>query len=293
MIASQIQIDQADVNKLLCAANGDAALLYLYIRSGNRPDGAAAALNMNDSRVACATASLRQLGLWPDDRPRFLTPGERPRYSETDVILAADTDNDFQQLRQEVENQLGKILVPEELKILLGFVRYLNLPTDVVCILVNFCKTRARNQGRIRPPSLRTIEKEAYAWAEMGIDTTEEAIAHMQRLNARYSRMGQLMNILQIHGRKLTAAEEKHAQQWLDWGFADEAIAMAYERTCLNTGGLNWNYMNKILTRWQAEGLLTAQQIKSGDQSKKTAQKGPRKLDEDEQAALAALLQEG
>ena len=47
---------------------------------------------------------------------------------------------------------------------------------------------------------------------------------------------------------------------------------MAYERTCLNTGGLNWAYMNKILQRWNEQGLHTAEAIQSGD--RKPAPKG-------------------
>jgi hypothetical protein len=40
---------------------------------------------------------------------------------------------------------------------------------------------------------------------------------------------------------------------------------MAYERTCLNTGGMNWPYMNKILIRWHEAGLHTADQVQNGD----------------------------
>ena len=47
---------------------------------------------------------------------------------------------------------------------------------------------------------------------------------------------------------------------------------MAYERTCLNTGGLSWAYMHKIMTRWQESGWLTAKQVKEGD--KKPVPKG-------------------
>jgi len=66
---------------------------------------------------------------------------------------------------------------------------------------------------------------------------------------------------------------------------------MAYEKTCLNTGALNWNYMNKILTSWHAAGFKTVEQIKNGD--RKAPQPGKRQLDADEQAAIARLLQEG
>ena len=77
--------------------------------------------------------------------------------------------------------------------------------------------------------------------------------------------MHRLMEQLQIRGRKLTGAEEKYAAAWLEMGFREDAIAMAYERTCLNTGGMNWAYMNKILQRWHASGLHTAEAVKNGD----------------------------
>ena len=170
--------------------------------------------------------------------------------------------------------------------------RYLGLPENVISVLVCYCKDRARQKGNLRNPSLRTIEKEAYAWAEQGIDTLEEAAAFIQNQNLRRSRMGKLMQILQIYGRNLTAGEERYAQQWLDMGFDDDAIREAYERTCLNTGGLSWAYMNKILLRWQEAGLLTAQQIKSGDRA--PVPKGASgQLGQAELEAIQKVLREG
>ena len=290
MNATELNIEKLHVHKLLGAGSGDAALLYLYIQSGNDPAGAAAALHFNQSRLDCATATLRQLDLWPQERPRLILTGERPRYTETDVIHAMDTDGDFKALYGEIQRLLGKSLNTEELKILLGFVRYLGLPAEVICVLVCYCKDRMRSRGSNRTPSLRTIEKEAYAWAEQGLDTVEEASAFIQQQNLRNSRLNRLMQIMQIRGRNLTPGEEKYARQWLEWGFAEDVIAMAYERTCLNTGGLNWAYMNKILTRWNTEGLMTAEQVRSGDKGKQK-KSGPRRLDEDEKAALAALME--
>ena len=68
---------------------------------------------------------------------------------------------------------------------------------------------------------------------------------------------------------------------------------MAYERTCLNTGGLNWNYMNKILQRWHEAGLHTAEAVKNGDRKPGQTQKnGQRQLDADERAAIERMLSE-
>ena len=175
---------------------------------------------------------------------------------------------------------------------LLSFVNYLGLPADVISVLVCYCKDRARQRGSIRNPSLRTIEKEAYAWAERGIDTVEEAAAFIQNQNFRNSRLRRLMDLLQIRGRSLTAAEERYAQSWLDMGMEESLISMAYERTCLNTGGLNWPYMNKILQRWQEQGLRTPEDVQSGD--RKSVPKGASgQLGEAELRNLQRVLQEG
>ena len=292
MFTQDVRIPQGDVHRLLSAASGDAALLYIYIHSCNDPQKAERELNMSAARFSCAAATLRQLGLWPEEKVCCIAPGERPNYSEQDVLRAMDTDVDFRGLYGEAQRLLGRSLNTEELKILLGFVRYLGLTPDVISVLVNYCRERARQRGSQRNPSLRTIEKEAYAWAERGIDTLEEAAAFIQAQNVRNSRLTRLMGLLQIRGRALTAAEERYAQSWLDMGFDEDAISMAYERTCLNTGGLNWAYMNKILARWHCTGLHTGEQIRMGD--KKPVPKGASgELGQAELEAIQQLLREG
>ena len=179
--------------------------------------------------------------------------------------------------------------------------RFISGPGVCICSdCVQACSDLLRDEidlderGNLRAPSLRTIEKEAYAWAERGIDSIEEAGAYINAQNMKNSRMGKLMAMLQIRGRALTAAEERYASSWLDMGFDDEAISMAYERTCLNTGGLSWAYMNKILQRWNEAGLRTAEDVRNRDRKPGTAAPvGARQLDADEQAAIARMLREG
>lgn len=291
MNIGEVKIDSSHIHKLLSTASGDAALLYLYIMSGNTPENGEIELRLGSTRYNCAAATLRQLGLWPEKKNVPVFSGERPQYSEHDVILAMDGDRAFKALYGEVQRQMGRSLNNEELKILLGIVRYLGMPAEVVSVLICYCKDKAR-QKNLRAPSLRSIEKEAYAWAEQGIDTIEEAAAYIQRQNFRQSQVGQMMEKLQIRGRKLTAAEAKYAQQWVDWGFQIDVIEMAYERTCLNTGGMNWPYMNKILARWQEAGLLTPEDIKNKD--KKPAPKGAKgELAGEDYEAIQRMLREG
>ena len=286
-----VYMEKAEVQKLLSAAGGDAALLHLYLKSGNPLENAAQELRLNETRLSCAAATLRQLGLWQAEQQKPIY-GEKPVYTEQDVLRAVGADNAFHSLYGEVQRRLGRTLTTEELKILLGFVRYLGLPEDVICVLVTYCIDRARQRGSLRNPSLRTIEKEAYAWAEQGIDTMAAAAAFIHSQNMYFSRLGQLQRLLQIRGRSLTAAEEKYARAWLDMGFDESVLTMAYEKTCLNTGGLNWAYMNKILIRWKEAGYTNAEEVRNGD--RKPVPKGASgALGAAELEAIQKVLQEG
>lgn len=287
-----LQIEKAHIHKLLCAQNPDAALLYLYLKNGEDPAKAKEALGYTDSRHACAAATLHQLGLWQEEKSVRL-PGEHPQYTENDVLAAMDTEVDFRALLGEVQRLLGKPLNTEELKILLGFVRYLGMSADVITLLVYYCKDRAQKMGKSRNPSLRTIEKEAYAWAEKGIDTMEEASAYIRQQQLRFSQVGRIMQILQIRGRNLSAGERNYLRQWLEMGFGEETIGQAYERSCLNTGGLSWPYMNKILRSWHEQGLHTLQQVQSCDRKPNVPKGASGELGDAELAAIQRLMKEG
>ena len=75
-------------------------------------------------------------------------------------------------------------------------------------------------------------------------------------------------------------------------GFADEVVAMAYERTCLNTGGLSWAYMNKILQRWHENGLHTAEEVRRGDKKPSVPKGASGQLGQAELEAIERLMRE-
>ena len=76
-------------------------------------------------------------------------------------------------------------------------------------------------------------------------------------------------------------------------GMDEELINMAYERTCLNTGGLNWSYMNKILQRWHELGFRTAEQVRSGDHKPAAPKGASGQLGAAELEFIQRALQEG
>ena len=293
-----------DVRKLLAAANGDAALLYLYEQFGLPRAEAMERLRMTQTRYDLAAATLQQMGLWQEEAKRFFAPAEAPHYTEEDVTREYHAGPEFPSMVGEAQRRLGRILSTEELKILLCIYRYLGLPVEVISILIHYCieKNRARGPGKM--PSVRAIEKEAYRWADLGIDTLEEAAVYMQNQLQLQSRAGRIRQVLQIADRRLTPGEEKLIHTWLSWGFGEDEIRMAYEKTCMNTGGLKWPYLNSILKSWHEQGLTTVRQIETGDRAPaakpQRAQKPQQaviqhgdKMGEFERRAMEKMMQKG
>lgn len=293
MTQQDILIPEQDWRRLLAAASGDAALLYLFLRSGGAADHAEQALRMTRTRLDCAAASLKQMGLWPE-APKLLRPSEPPVYTEADLIRAQE-ETEFPRLLGEAQRRLGRVLSTEETKVLLSIYDYLGLPAEVISILLSYCIQKAYARGSLRNPSMRSIEREAYHWADLGIDTMEEAAAYMQLQLERHGQVSQVRKRLQLGERKLTPGEEKLVLQWLEWGFGPDEIAKAYEKTCMNTGGLKWPYLNSILKSWHTQGLHTVAAIDAGDRApgapgQKAAQGGaPSQLARD---AVARMMQD-
>ena len=172
----------------------------------------------------------------------------------------------FPFLVTEIQKSLGKVLSAADLKALYTIYDYLALPAEVIFILVNHCIAETeRKYGAGRRPRMSQIKREAYRWVQAGADTVQAADAYLKRLEAMRTREDELLPLLGIRGRRAVEGERKYMTAWIDWGFPDEAVALAYERTVLRKGSLNWAYMNSILKNWHAAGLHTVEQIQAGD----------------------------
>ena len=298
-----ITLTEEEVRKLTSCGNPDAAVLFLYRKAELPRETALAALHFTVPRMVGATDTLRQLGLWQEERPVHPTP-ERPQYTEEDLKREQQAgDGRFRNLVGEAQRRLGRTLSTEELKILLSLIDYLRLPTEVVGVLLYYCLERSRRRDS-RAPSMRAIEKEAYRWADLGIDTMEEAAVYMQSQLQVQANVGKIQHMFGIEGRKLTPGEEKLISTWLSWGFGEREIQKAYEKTCMNTGGLKWPYLNSILKSWHEQGLLTLEKIEAGDRMPEKAARSQAKpgynvqhhdddLSDIQRAAIRRMLQNG
>ena len=284
-------ISQASADRLIAAHDGDVALLYIYLqRTGSDLEGAARELCRTMGEIEAAHEKLLRMGLIgtasvpspaaPAELPRAerqreikLPPAEElPEYRAEDIVRRSKEDDAFAAIVAEAQKVLGHVLSSSDLKRLFGIYDYLALPPEVVLELLNYCVSISCSpSGEGRRPSMRFIEKEAYAWVHMEIFTLEQAEEYIQKSQLRRGDIGKISEALGIRGRALTPSEQRFISSWLDMGFTLDAIELAYDRTVTNTGALKWGYMNKILQTWHEKKLHTPAEIESNDPRRKPA----------------------
>ncbi len=262
----EVQKDIRGAMQLLTqAADGDAALLYACAAAAGGTIAlktAADTLRMDEERTQKAARLLVMYGLGRD--AALPPPRGEAEADPGDILKLQREDVAFRGVVRYTENMLGRVLRRRELETLYSVYTELNLPADVLMLLVNDCSMRDNL-------SAREIERQAYRWADAGLTTYEDAERHMRRQQRLRAEGARVLRMLGIYDRRPSESEGKYIERWSDWGISDELLRLAYDRTVLRCGKLEWRYMNKILENWHSQGFETARQVETGD--KKPAQR--------------------
>lgn len=269
---ANLAVPVAAVDKLLSACTPEAVMLYLYIlrRDGVLDmDEALRELPMTQAALRAAEETLSRQGLLDcaEKREKALMPsGELPEYEAQDVVRRTAEDPEFIALLGEAQNTLGRLLTTADVKKLFGIYDDYALPAEVIMLLINHCKEEYEYRyGAEKRLGMAAIEKEAASWHNREIFTYEQAEQWLARLEDRRSQVGVIRGQLGIQGRDLSPTEGKYLDEWLEMGFGPEEIALAADRTIINTGSLKWKYMNSIIRSWHEKDLHTVEAIEQGD----------------------------
>lgn len=266
-----LAVSSNHADKLIALGDGTGALLYLYALRKNgvfSASEAAADLKRTRGEIEKAAELLRANGLFsaPAGEKLPLPAEELPEYSAADIAARSAESGIFPVILDETQRILGKTLSGADVKILFGIYDYLGLPPEVILLLVTHCVENVRERlGPGRLPTMRTIEKEAYVWFNREIMTLEQADKFLRSKRHVTERSKEIKQVLQINERNFSTTEREYVESWLNMGFDSEAIAMAYDKTVVKTGRLQWKYMNSILASWHGKGLHTPEEISAGD----------------------------
>ncbi len=236
-----------------------AALLYAYLAAnpeGCPPQQAAVQLNYSEEQFQRAVQLLLVYGLAADRQAP--PPKQETVYPPQELAQARKADPAFSGLCDYFEATKGDILNRRELETLLNVYQTLALPPEVFTLLISECRQR----GRL---TAREVEKQAYRWYDLGLDSYDAARAYLERQHQRASRGNQVLELLDIHGRAPGATEQRYIDQWEEMGATDDLIKLAYDRTLLGARRLSWPYLNKILCSWRQQGFRNAQEVEAAE----------------------------
>lgn len=259
--------------RLVETGDGDCALLYLaLLQGGSDPDRAAGQLGWDTPRLSAAFSRLTSLGLAQGSCPSpasvpaqpALVDDRPPEYTRGDIAHALEREMSFHGLYLEMERLLGKVFSDADLKSLYTIYDYLALPVEVIFMLGGYVVRSSRRQKgeAAPPPRMSEVKKEAFRWKRLGITTVERAEEFLRRQESIDQReWGVLSAVGVTQKRPAIDREREYINRWVGWGFSDEMIHLAYERTIFRKGQMNWPYVNKILESWHKSGFTTPQQV--------------------------------
>ena len=245
----------------------DCALLYacIYAAGGSAaPAAMAKHLEWDEARLRRTVQMLSVFdlvrdGVKPPVRGKELAdPAELLRSRKGDAAFAGVCDY-FEQCK-------GRQMTQREMSILLEVYQSLNLPASVLGLLMGWCQ----ESGHF---SIHNIEREAYRWHNKGILTFPQATEHLEVLRRYRTYEYSVLRLLGQGGHPATETQKKYIEQWNTWGVGKELLELAYDRTLVQKGQLNWNYLHKILENWHTQGFKTRQAVEQNDQRPAASQR--------------------
>ena len=201
----------------------------------------------------------------------LVDPTQKPEYLPAEIEVYREGSPVIAELFKKVETVMGKYLKSTDLSTVFGFYDWLELPFDVIGLLLDYCE-----QAKYR--NINYIEKIAIDWSEQGINTAEAATAYIDRVNKSYRGV---LKAIGLSGQdNVTASQKKYIDKWLtQYNLSMELVENACDKAVMATGKPSFAYVDKILAAWFTAGVTTLEQVAQldKDHSSKPATNKPLK----------------
>lgn len=165
-------------------------------------------------------------------------------------------DVEIDQTISRVEQLLGTTVSITHLQLILYFMCDVGFSQDLILAMYR----TALDKGNHSP---KYIEAIGISWVKKGIRSAEEAAVERSEFGGLYHLVAKSLGIR----RSFAPAEKEIIDQWQAYGFSDEIIQEACQRTVLQTGGTNLNYVSSILKDWNRLQVTTLSDIEKCDES--------------------------
>ena len=164
-----------------------------------------------------------------------------------------------------VELYLNRPLKSMDMQLILYLYEELNFSPELIMFLYEYCVDKGKT-------STSYIEAVALNWAEKNIDSEEKARAETEGFCEHFITVNKAFGLNRAPGQ----IERNFVEKWVkSFGFSDEIIAEACDRTLLRTGKPDFKYADKILETWYKQGVKNKKDIEKTDKEFKKNFKKP------------------
>lgn len=178
-----------------------------------------------------------------------------------EIIESDSKFGDMFMLAQEI---LGKAITEKDMQTIYWFFTDLKMPVEVILMLIEYCVSKGKNR-------MSYIEKVAVSWSEMGLTNVEAVTNYLKSEEQKTGFLYSVRRIMGIADRNLSQIEEQYLTKWHeDFMMSEEMIALAYEYCIIQTAKLSFPYMDKIITRWDKEGIKSVAEAEADNKKFKS-----------------------
>lgn len=170
-------------------------------------------------------------------------PAERQSYS-AEKIAQLTSNDEIKWAMHIVEIYLDRPLKPMDIQLILYLYEELHFSAELIMYLYEYCVSKSKKNASY-------IEAVALTWAEEGIDTEAKAKEATTTYNDHFNSVNKAFGLNRAPGQ----IERQYITKWVEvFGFSDEIITEACNRTILRTGKPDFKYTDKILETWFKKG---------------------------------------
>ncbi len=177
-------------------------------------------------------------------------PAARQNYS-TEKITDLTNNDEIKWALHIVEIYLDRPLKPMDLQLILYLYEELHFSPELILYLYEYCVSKGKKNTAY-------IEAVALTWAEEGIDTEEKAKEAASSYNDHFNVVNKAFGLNRAPGQ----IERQYITKWVEvFGFSDDIITEACNRTILRTQKPDFKYTDKILETWFKKNVKTQTDI--------------------------------
>lgn len=212
-----------------------------FLKGTDEPVTVAAPAVAAATAVVSATAITEKAEETPAEK---IDPYKKPSYS-ADQLSAFKNKENIRQLFFIAESYMGRQLSVSDMKSILYLSDCLHFSDDLIDYLLQYCVDRGKKD-------FKYIEAVALNWAQSGVTTPKQA----EKFAAKYDKS--VYTIMKELGKNNTPTKKEleYIIRWTkEYGFSQDIIAIACERTVLATDSHRFEYAEGILSNWKKEDV--------------------------------------